>query len=276
MDMKKITLLMKVNKEDLKMKRINKYYWLDKGYEMVDGGLKRSHQQINGIKTYINGLLGTYVIASIVDSIYLEIDTIWKLIIVFLPVLLVKWSLYYGDISILPEPKSFYPDSAESSEETYYEYLNESLLHVKKMKKFALASTVILLITLVSVTWLTIQSKTKINKEENELKITKEKLAKVQNELKLFYTKDIYEINTQYSNNTIYIAAILPKNKIIKIWATNKFDSIIYPKKELLIGSSGELHYDFTVNNNDSLNIHLDYQLSNNEYRQMKKIVVKK
>jgi len=262
-----------------KPKRINKHYWLDKGYEMVDGGLKRSQEQINSIKTYINGLLGIYVIASIIDTIYIEIDNFWKLLIVILPVILVKWAVYYGEISTLPEVKSFYPDSADSSEETYYQYLNEAQKHIKKLKNFAFGSTIILLATLTLVTWWTVQSKTKTALDTDKLKIAKSELKETQEKLINIEGRDIYELTTKISGkDTIYVEGILPKNKFIFIELMNKKDSIIFPKKKIYIGKSGRLYYDFNIKKkstqNDSLFIVLNYTLNEFEKRRIKKLVL--
>lgn len=262
-----------------KPKRINKHYWLDKGYEMVDGGLKRSQEQIVSIKTYINGLLAVYVIATIIDAIYMEIDSFWKLLIVMLPVIIVKWAVYYGEISTLPELKSFYPDSAESSEITYYQYLDESQKHVKKLKDFAFAATFILIAVLVVVTWWTVESKTEVTLNQDELKKTAETLKEVQEELALIKEKDIYEVNLKLSkNNKLFLEATLPKDKLIDFQLNNKLDKVVFQKKRLLIGDTGKLHYEFELDNfstlKDSLYVYLDYKLNELETRKIKKLVV--
>lgn len=261
-----------------KLKKIDKYYWLNKGYEMVDGGLKRSHEQIKSITTYINGLLGVYVIGTIIDSIYMEVDSFWKLLIVMLPVIIIKWSLYYGEISVLPNFKSFYPDSADSSEITYYQYLNEAESHIKKLKKYALISTITLLSVLVLTTWFTIQSKTKTTLNKDELNITKLKLKKVEDELKLINEKDIYELNSKITKERqLFLESALPKNKLIHMKFTDTKQKVLLDKK-ILIGNSGTLYFDYMLSElsttKDSLYVSIQYSLNNNETRRIKQLIL--
>lgn len=261
-----------------KFKRIDKYYWLNKGYEMVEGGLNRVHKQIASVNTYINGLLGIYVLATVIDAIYMEIDTPLKLVIVLAPVLIVKIAMFHGKISVIPEAKSFFPDSAESSEATYYQFLRDARLHLKEMKKFAAWSTGILLLVLSVVTYWTVESKQNNENEKRELKKTKKELAITKTSLDSIRELDIYYVNSKVlqKEGMLLLEGSLPKNNSIELNLLGLKDSKIL-SEYILIGNSGSFNHSISYGNykktSDTLVLKIRYKISNTEDRILQKIV---
>ncbi len=233
-----------------KFMRIDKYYWLNKGFEMVDGGLSRVHKQISTVNTYINGLLGIYVLATVIDAIYSEIDSVVMLLIVIAPVLIVKIAAFYGNISVIPEAKSFYPDSAQSSEATYYQFLRDARAHLTKLKKFAAWSTGILLSVLVIVTWLTVESKQKAYMENNELIKTKKTLATTKASLDSIKKLATYNFNAKYLKNVkkLLLEGTFPENSAVEVLLFDVNHDTINKPEHLLIGGSGRLYHSMILN----------------------------
>lgn len=265
-----------------KFKRIDKYYWLNKGYEMVDGGLTRIQKQIASVNTYINSLLGVYVLGTIIDSIYYEIDVIWKLGIVLLPILVVKWATFYGKISVIPDAKSFYPDSAQSSEATYYQFLRDSQIHLEKLKKFAAWCTAILLSVLFFVTWLTVQSKQKSTDGKDELVKVKKELTTTKKSLDSIKKLDVYSLNIKFlkKEKKLLFEATLPKNDDVDLQVFNKNNDTLTQPIQLLVGPLGKLNYHVDLspfpNEMDTILVKLKYHLSSNEDRLIQKTIVLK
>lgn len=282
--MKKITDTMKEKNNNpsqpqSKFKRIDKYYWLNKGYEMVDGGLERVHKRITDVTAYINGLLAIYVLATVIDAIYLEIDTPLKLVIVLAPVLIVKIASFYGNISVIPEAKSFFPDSAQSSEATYYQFLRDARTHLKKMKQFAAWSTGILLIVLGLVTWWTVKSKKEVNIEKNELIQAKKELLSVKALLDSIIKTDIFSLNTKLleDENKVLFEGNFPKNNHITLAILNEKNDTLIGSEEFLIGPSGKFYHTLLINQNlqqaKAVKIKLKYLLTESENREISKLI---
>lgn len=266
-------------KPEPKFKRIDKYYWLNKGYEMVDGGLTRVQKQISSVNTYINGLLGIYVLTTVIDAIYYEIDNVIKLLIILAPVLIVKIAAFYGNILVIPEAKSFFPDSAQSSEATYYQFLRDARTHLKNLKKFAAWCTGILLLVLIIVTWLTVLSKQKSAEEKNELVKVKKELAITKKSLDSIKKKDIYSLNVKTLKNgqRLLFEATLPKNNDVNLQVLKKNHDAITEPIQILVGPSGKVYYNLDLGSFpkelDTLLVKLKYHVSSNDDRQVIKTI---
>lgn len=263
-------------------KRIDKNYWLNKGYEMVDGGLKRVYEQIKGVNQYVNGLLATYVLATVIDAVFLQIDIWWKVAIIMAPVVAVKWVAYYSNIAVLPEAKTFYPDSADSCEITYYQYLDDALAHLKKMKNFALTSTLILLAVLVIVTAWTIQTKQEAASDEDKLVEANQKLEKATKTIDSLKALDIYYLKTalEKESKQIVLQGMFPKDKRLKLGLFNSNDDALLNYQTVLLNPVGGVHtfldYSAYEAENDSVLLKAKYPLADNEDRIIAKWIVLK
>ncbi|MEL6811542.1 MAG: hypothetical protein AAFP76_09425 [Bacteroidota bacterium] len=263
-------------------KRIDKYYWLDIGYKLVDGGLERAYGQIKAINQYVNGLLATYVLATVIDAVYLELDAAWKIAIILLPVIVIKLIFWFGTQATLPKRKIFAPDVPDSAEATYWQYFDEAMVHVAKLKRWALIATLLLLGVLTVVTYWTVDSKRSESDKKDELVIANKKLEKAQKTIDSIAKLDIYYVNTKLlsKENQLLLQGVFPKTDDIALEIQKTDGTVLRETEVFLIPPDGRFQKNLVLNEKeqtaDTLVIKIKYHNSVMEDRVIfKKVAIK-
>jgi len=268
----------------MEQKKIDKNYWLNFGYELIDGGIETLHKQIKSINTYVNGLLAFYGAISILGSIYSEVNDFWHYFLIILPILIVKSVDWYSNVFSKPDPIDFFPDSPQSCEWARDVYFNEGEKHLKRMKVFALISTIFVLVAFLYINWLNIRVKKAEDRKNAKIEMLTKKIdsleksvANYKSENKSFALLKRHSFIAKYvpGDNEVVLKGGFPADELVKMKIFDETEDNILHRENRIVDADGnlEMSIPLDIKPKSNLLVVAEFSIGEKEKRTIRKFL---
>ncbi|MGW9687130.1 hypothetical protein [Flagellimonas sp. 2504JD1-5] len=215
--------------------KINDQYWLDMGFDFIDGSIKRLKDEIAKLKTYVETIKIPYTIAAIAESLFLNFKDNWiaHLILLSIPILILEGSKWYLNIATMGESLDINYRNPPQIKRQYKSLFAKTFKKLQNAKKISLIATIAMFLSLVGNA---IYSTVAKDKEEQRKVLAEES--------KIYFDADLSE-----DKKKVLFNGRFPETETMVLVSNMVFegDSVSRLDKEFKIGEQGLFFYEIEV-----------------------------